>query len=84
MAMDLDVYEAEIHDINTQGIHQPLTVIYSKSDGIVGWQASIDRYNDHAKNIEVNCSHLGMGVNADVWKVIAETLAESTGKHDAD
>ena len=76
--MDLDQYEAEIHDINSQGIQQPLTVIYSKTDGIVSWQASVDHYNDQARNIEVSCSHLGMGVDAEVWKVIAETLSQSS------
>lgn len=77
MAMDLDQYEAEIHAINTQGIQQPLTVIYSKSDGVVGWRAAVDHYNKQAKNIAVNGSHLGMGVNLSVWKIIAETLASS-------
>lgn len=77
MAMDLDHYETEIHAINSQGIKQPVTVIYSKSDGVVGWRAAVDRYNDQARNIEVSCSHLGMGVNAEVWQIIAETLAVS-------
>ncbi|MDJ1139424.1 alpha/beta hydrolase [Marinicella sp. X102] len=76
MKMDLDAYEAEIHDINSQGISQPLTVMYSKSDGVVGWRASVDRYNEHARNIEISCSHLGMGVDAEVWRIIAETLAK--------
>ncbi|WP_223787980.1 alpha/beta fold hydrolase [Marinicella meishanensis] len=75
MDMDLDAYEAEIHAINSQGISQPLTVIYSKSDGVVGWRASVDTYNEQAKNIEVSCSHLGMGVHAQVWQIIAESLA---------
>ncbi len=79
MDMDLDAYEAEIHDINSEGIKQPLTVIYSKSDGIVGWRAMVDQYNKHANNIEVDCSHMGMGVNAEVWQIIAETLG---GRHD--
>ena len=75
MDMNLDHYETEIHEINAQGITQPVTVIYSKSDGVVGWNAAIDRYNEQARNIEVSCSHLGMGVNARVWQIIAETLA---------
>ena len=83
MNMDLDEYEAEIHEINSLGINQPITVIYSKSDGVVGWRASVDKYNQHAKNIEVNCSHLGMGVNVEVWKIIANTLAHNKGKHHA-
>ena len=76
--VNLDDYEAEIHAINSQGITQPITVIYSKSDGIVGWRASVDHYNKQAKNIEVACSHLGMGVNAEVWQIIAETLYDSS------
>ncbi len=75
MDMDLDQYEKEIHAINSQGIQQPVTVIYSKSDGVVGWRASLDPYNPQARNIEVECSHLGMGVNAQVWRIIADTLA---------
>jgi len=75
MSINLDEYEAEIHAINSQGIKQPLTVIYSQSDGIVGWRAAIDNYNQHARNLEVSCSHMGMGVNVEVWKTIAETLA---------
>ena len=75
MKLDLDAYEAEIHAINQQGLTQPLTVIYSKSDGIVGWRAAVDSYNPHARNTEVHCSHMGMGVNAEVWDVIGHSLA---------
>ncbi len=83
MDMDLDHYEAEIHAINSIGINQPLTVIYSKSDGVVGWRATVDHYNQQARNTEVNCSHMGMGVNAEVWQIIAETLGQTDGvKHD--
>ena len=78
MKMDLNNYEEEIHAINSQGLSQPITVIYSKSDGVVGWKASIDSYNDHAKNIEVKGSHLGLTVNSQVWKVIVNTLQNKT------
>lgn len=81
MDLDLDAYEAEIHAINALGIEQPLTVIYSQSDGVVGWRASVDTYNAQARNIEVSCSHLGMGVHAEVWQIIAETLAEQSAEH---
>ncbi len=79
MHINLDQYEKEIHAINSQGIKQPVTVIYSKSDGVVAWRASLDHYNPQARNIEVQCSHLGMGVNAKVWQVIANTLASKAG-----
>lgn len=75
--LDLDAFELEVHARNSIGLSQPLTVIYSKSDGIVGWQAARDVYNPQARNIEVRSTHLGMGANAKVWRIIADTLAES-------
>ncbi len=75
--LDLDAFEHHIHSVNSKGISQPLTVIYSRSDGIVGWRAAIDRYNPQAKHIRVPGSHLGMGTNPLVWRAIAKTLRKS-------
>lgn len=72
--MDLDSFEAHVHQINQQGITQPLTVIYSRSDGVVGWRAAIDRYNPQARHIRVIGSHLGLGTNPVVWRAIEKTL----------
>lgn len=74
---DMDAYEYEIHARNLVGLPQPLTVIYSKSDGIVGWKAAVDIYNPHARNIQVRSTHFGLGVNARVWRIVADTLAAS-------
>ena len=73
--MDLDVFEREVHARNSIGLTQPLTVIYSKSDGVVGWQAARDVYNDQARNIEVRSTHFALGANTKVWDIIANTLA---------
>lgn len=73
--IDLDAFEKEVHQRNSVGIKQPVTSIYSKSDGVVGWQASIDTYNKQAKNIRVNSSHFGLGANGKVWYLIANLLA---------
>ena len=70
--------ELEVHDRNSIGIKQPVTSIYSRLDGVVGWRASVDVYNEHARNIEVYSSHFGIGANGQVWCLIADTLA---GKH---
>jgi pimeloyl-ACP methyl ester carboxylesterase len=72
--IDLDEFESHVHSINRQGIEQPLTVIYSRSDAVVGWQAAIDRYNPHARHIRVTSSHLGMGTNPAVWRAVEKTL----------
>lgn len=76
--IDLDEFEKEVHERNLVGLKQPVTAIYSKTDGVVGWRACIDSYNAHARNIEVNCSHFGLGANSRVWQIIAEALAPKT------
>ena len=73
--LDLDEFEKEVHARNSLGIRQPVTSIYSKLDGVVGWRASIDVYNEHARNIEVYSSHFGIGAHGKVWRLIADTLA---------
>lgn len=73
--IDLDTFEREVHERNSIGIRQPVTSIYSKLDGVVGWRASLDTYNRQARNIEVHSSHFGIGANGRVWRLIAEILA---------
>jgi hypothetical protein len=56
----------------------PTTSIYSKSDGVVAWQASIQapsKCNAHIENVEVFASHMGIGVNPAAWYVVADRLA---------
>lgn len=72
--IDLEEFELDVHQRNAIGLTQPVTSIYSKSDGVVSWQASVDIYNQHAINIEVNSSHMGLGVNPKVWLIIADIL----------
>lgn len=73
--LNLDEFEIEVHERNSIGIKQPVTSIYSKLDGVVAWRASVDHYNEHARNIPVLSSHFGLGGNASVWRLIADTLA---------
>ena len=73
--LDLDEFEKEVHERNSIGIRQPVTSIYSKTDGVVGWRASVDVYNEQAQNIEVGSSHFGLGANGKVWRIIANQLA---------
>lgn len=78
--INLDQFELEVHRRNSIGLSQPITVIYSKLDGVVGWEAAIDSYNPHAENIEVFGTHLGLGVNPRVWGLVARTLAKDQGR----
>jgi esterase/lipase len=74
--IDLDAMEATIAARESRPISVPVTSIYSKNDGVVGWQASIDRHNAQVDHIEVRTTHLGLGISPDVFKIIARKLAE--------
>jgi hypothetical protein len=58
----------------------PTTSIYSRTDGIVRWQNSVEREGPSSENIEVESSHIGMGVNPAVLYAIADRLAQPEGK----
>ena len=73
--LDLDWIEEEIAKREERPIQQPITAIYSKSDGIVAWEAAVDRYSDNVKHIEVNAAHLGLVFNPTVWRHVAAAIA---------
>lgn len=56
----------------------PSTAIYSKRDGVVPWQACIELVEDEThENIEIKGSHIGLGVNPEVFKIIYDRLQYS-------
>lgn len=59
----------------------PTTSIYSRSDGVVAWQGSI-QHHDHpqVENIEVIASHFGIGLNPSAWWAVADRLAQPEGE----
>ena len=72
--MDLDWIEAEIAGRERKPITQPITAIYSKSDGVVSWRAAIDHHSPNVTHIEVNAAHLGMGFNPTIWRHVTAAL----------
>ena len=61
----------------------PTTSIYSQSDGVVAWQASIQKAskaNPRTENIEVLASHIGLGLNPSAWWAVADRLSQSEGQ----
>ncbi|MDP4918834.1 MAG: alpha/beta fold hydrolase, partial [Haliea sp.] len=55
----------------------PTTAIYSRGDGVVNWQTTLQR-DGHARtqNIEVRGSHCGMTFNPAIWYLVADRLAQ--------
>jgi pimeloyl-ACP methyl ester carboxylesterase len=58
----------------------PTTSIYSKTDGVVSWQCSINDTASHTENIEVHASHIGMGMNPLALYAIADRLSQNPAK----
>lgn len=56
-------------------IERPITAIYSKLDGIVSWQACIDRWSPNVQHHEVSASHIGMSISKEVYHVISHSIA---------
>jgi pimeloyl-ACP methyl ester carboxylesterase len=54
----------------------PTTSIFSKTDGIVAWPCSLNDDAPHTENIEVQASHVGMGMNPLALYAVADRLAQ--------
>ena len=57
----------------------PTTSIYSRTDGVVAWQASVQKKSAQhpcTENLEVYASHLGLGLNPSTWWAVADRLAQ--------
>jgi len=55
----------------------PTTSIYSRSDGVVDWQACLhDGKQGQTEDIEVDSSHFGLGWNPEVLSIIADRLGK--------
>jgi hypothetical protein len=54
----------------------PTTSIYSKTDGIAGWEACLNGKSPLAENIEVNGSHMGGFWNPAALAVLLDRLAQ--------
>ncbi len=58
----------------------PTTSIYSRTDGIVAWQCSLNPAGPLAENIEVHASHIGLGLNPLAMVAIADRLAQDPAR----
>ena len=58
----------------------PTTSVFSRTDGVVAWRSSIERKGPLSENVEVRSSHIGLGVNGSVYRLIADRLAQREGQ----
>jgi len=71
---DLDAIERTVEERNQIPIRVPITAIYSRRDAIVQWRACIDHYNAHCRHIEVDASHLSLGFDPKILRLVRSAL----------
>ncbi len=77
---DLDGVEAAVAERKSVSLRVPVTAIYSRSDGVVAWEACVDPEGDAPiEHVEVETTHLGLGFKSSVYRVIARRLAGAPG-----
>ena len=80
MASGRRVDDARIRRPRVPPADVPTTSIFSRSDGLVAWQACVESPTDRRECIEVVGSHCGLGVNAAALHAIADRLAQPEGE----
>ncbi|MGB5694827.1 MAG: alpha/beta fold hydrolase [Polyangiales bacterium] len=74
LKQDLDAIERTVEERNQIPIRVPITAIYSRRDAIVQWWACIDDYNAHCCHIEVDASHLALGFDPKILRLVRSAL----------
>lgn len=62
----------------TAPLRPPALAVYSRDDGVVGWRSCRD---PEAEWIEVSSSHTGMGIDPELYAVLAPWLANWAADH---
>ena len=73
--LDLDELERLVDARYDRPLSTPVTAVFSKSDGIVAWEACIDRRSPGIEHVEVRTTHIGLGFCPEVYRIIADRLA---------
>jgi len=73
---DLDEIERAVADRYATPLQVPVTAIYSRRDGVVAWQACIDRWSPGVRHVEVSETHVGLGFAPRVLAIVADALEQ--------
>ncbi len=83
LRQDLEEIERLIEERGQIPIHTPVSALYSRRDRVVQWESCIDRWHAHVKHIEVDSSHLGLGFDPRILRIVANEVqaAEAFADH---
>jgi pimeloyl-ACP methyl ester carboxylesterase len=80
--IDVEAIASQIEARDQIDLATPVTAIYSRADAVVAWEACIDQHRLNVEHVEVTTTHLGLGFSPDVYKIIAQRLADGSGSPD--
>jgi pimeloyl-ACP methyl ester carboxylesterase len=72
---DLDELERAVRSRYATPLTAPVTAVYSKRDGIVAWQACIDKWSPNVSHVEVDETHVGLILSPRVLAIVAQEIA---------
>ena len=76
--IDIEAIAAEVEWRNQAALLKiPVVAIYSRTDAVVAWQACIDYQTPNVEHVEVRTTHFGLGFSPEVYKIIAQRLAQA-------
>ncbi len=76
VGMSSQAMSSLLRERNRIEIKVPVRAIFSKLDGVVNWQACIDDLTPDIEHYEITGSHVGMGTNVDVFKLLPKLLRD--------
>ena len=79
---DIERIERNVKSRYRKPIQRPVTALYSKTDGIVAWEACIDKWSPTVEHREISCAHIGMGFSKTVFVVLQDLLADILEQRD--
>jgi pimeloyl-ACP methyl ester carboxylesterase len=74
--IDVDWIEQAIIERETVPLNTKVTAVYSKNAGVVAWRACIDEKSPNVEHIEVTATHIGLGISADAYRIIATAIRD--------
>ncbi len=72
-------FDRSLRDVDRPRLTVPNTSIWSKTDGVVRWQACLIEQTEISENIRVVGSHCGLGFNTSAIVATADRLAQPVG-----
>jgi pimeloyl-ACP methyl ester carboxylesterase len=74
---DLDEIERGVAERFVRPLTVPVVALYSKRDGVVAWEACLDRWSPHVRSVEVSSTHTGIGVSPESLRIVAREVGEA-------